>query len=217
MIARIQSYLDGHASEPSSGGYAQKIDPRTGRLLSLTAKSDATDVDRAVEASCAALPAWRMRRPMDRGRVLVEIARGLRRNAARLGELESADTGKPRREMPALVDFVAQFFEFYGGLANAMDGDLVDVGPLKRYDVKIALQDWRSGRGCIVGLHEHERGLVGDGEVVLDLEENGPELGKLFEREAGGSETHALHLAVEPGTGEKTEGRRRVANVLRRE
>jgi aldehyde dehydrogenase (NAD+) len=129
MIARIESYIDGRTSEPSGGAYAEKIDPRNGRLLSLTAKSDVTDVDRAVDAACAALPAWRMRKPMDRGRVLMEIARGIRRNAARLGDLESADTGKPRREMPGLTDFVAQFFEFYGGLANAMDGDLVNVGP----------------------------------------------------------------------------------------
>jgi aldehyde dehydrogenase (NAD+) len=129
MIARIESYIDGHASVPSGGAYAEKIDPRKGRLLSLTAKSDRVDVDRAVDAACAALPAWRMRKPMERGRVLMEIARGIRRNAPRLGDLESADTGKPRREMPGLVEFVAQFFEYYGGLANAMDGDLVNVGP----------------------------------------------------------------------------------------
>lgn len=129
MVARIESYIDGRASEPSGGAYAEKIDPRTGRLLSLTAKSDRSDVERAVATACAALPAWRMRRPMDRGRVLIEMARGIRRNGARLGELESLDTGKPRREMPGLIDFVAQFFEYYGGLANAMDGELVNVGP----------------------------------------------------------------------------------------
>ena len=43
--------------------------------------------------------------------------------------MESRETGKPGGEMPQLIDLTAQYFEFYGGIVNVMDGDVINVGP----------------------------------------------------------------------------------------
>jgi len=86
------------------------------------------DVLRAAGSSASAFDAWRALRPTERGRILVEIGRVARLHAQQLGEIESLETGKPGREMPVLIDLVAQFFEYYGGLANAMDGEVINVG-----------------------------------------------------------------------------------------
>ncbi|CAN7772653.1 aldehyde dehydrogenase family protein [Variovorax sp. LjRoot290] len=126
---RTLSYVHGQSVDPDAGRYADKMDPRTGEKLCDVAQSEASDLDRAADSSADALAAWKNLRPTQRGRLLVELARVVRAHGSALGEIEALETGKPRQEMPALIDLVAQFFEYYGGIANAMDGELVNVGP----------------------------------------------------------------------------------------
>ncbi|SPK76868.1 NAD/NADP-dependent betaine aldehyde dehydrogenase (plasmid) [Cupriavidus taiwanensis] len=126
---RVLNYINGHDVPPSTGAYMEKTDPRTGARLGEVAASGKPDVDAAVAAASAALPAWRAMRPSERGRILVEIARAVRDSDGTLGRIESDETGKPGREMPQLMALTAQYFEFYGGIVNAMDGEVVNVGP----------------------------------------------------------------------------------------
>lgn len=127
--SRTPNYLHGEAVAPLTGEWLEQLDPRTGEPLGNVASSGPTDVARAVESSARALPAWRALRPTERGRLLVELARIVRRNGEHLGAIESRETGKPAREMPALVALVAEFFEYYGGVAGALEGSVIDVGP----------------------------------------------------------------------------------------
>ena len=128
-MTRHLNYLHGEAVSPSTNAWIAQMDPRTGERIGDVAASGAADVARAVASSQQALAAWRALRPSERGRVLVELGRVVRQQAVLLGEIESRETGKPGREMPALADLVAQFFEYYGGVAGAMDGELINVGP----------------------------------------------------------------------------------------
>lgn len=123
------SYVGGSSVEPVDGCYADKLDPRTNLKIKDVANSGAKDVDDAVAAATEASPAWRDMRPSERGRILVEIARVLRERGRYIVEIESTETGKPGREMDQLLDLVAQYFEFYGGIVNVMDGDIINVGP----------------------------------------------------------------------------------------
>jgi aldehyde dehydrogenase (NAD+) len=123
------NYIGGRSVEPSTGEYIDKVDPRTNRKQKEVASSGPQDVDMAVAAAAAALPAWRDMRPSGRGRILVDIARSVRNSALRLGDIERAETGKPGREMAQLIDLTAQYLEFYGGIVNTMDGDVINVGP----------------------------------------------------------------------------------------
>lgn len=129
MVERTLSYIGGSDVEPLDGGYADKIDPRTNRKIKDVANSGPKDVELAIASASTALSAWRDMRPSERGRLLVEIARQLRENGQSIVETESLETGKPRREMAQLLDLTAQYFEFYGGIVNIDDGNIINVGP----------------------------------------------------------------------------------------
>jgi len=125
----IDSFIGGTSSPPLEAQYGEKIDPRTNRPMKRVARSSAKDVDLAVAAAMAAQPAWADLRPLERGRILVGVGRAVRDHAQQLGDIESAETGKPGHEMPGLIDLVAEFFEYFGGVANVLDGELIDQGP----------------------------------------------------------------------------------------
>lgn len=129
MLARLDSYIDGRAVPPTGGRYSEKLDPRTATKMQEVARSQPEDLDAAVTAASRALPAWRSRSPIDRGRTLVDVGRALRAHGSTLGEIESLETGKPGHEMATLIDLTAQFFEYYGGIVNLGDGERIDVGP----------------------------------------------------------------------------------------
>jgi len=128
MRQRLDHFIAGQPTPPRSGAYLDDHDPLTGEKIADVARGDASDVDAAVGAAKAAFPAWRDRRPIERGRILVEIARKIRAHMTDLAELERAETGKPAFQAPIEIEGAAQYFELYGGLVNATPGDAIDLG-----------------------------------------------------------------------------------------
>ena len=128
MKTRFDHYIGGGFVPPRSGRYLDDYDPLTGEKIADVARGDAADVDSAVHAAKAALPAWRDRRPIERGRILIEIARKIREHSAELALIERAETGKPPMQLPFEIDVAAQYFELYGGLVNAIPGETIDLG-----------------------------------------------------------------------------------------
>ena len=126
---RVDSYVGGAFLRPEGLAYSDKIDPRSGRKLREIAQGGARELDHAASSAQDAYEYWRDVRPSERGRILVELGRVIRAHGERLGALESEETGKPAHEMPGLIDLTAQFFEFYGGIVNAMDGEIINQGP----------------------------------------------------------------------------------------
>ncbi|AHZ73136.1 MULTISPECIES: aldehyde dehydrogenase [Pseudomonas] len=129
MFEQTNSFIDGRSVPPLDGQYEDKIDPRTGEKLNEVASSGPADVAIAIDSAAAALQAWRDMRPADRGRILNDFGRLIRASESTLGALERAETGKPGREMATLMDLTAQYFEFYGGIVNVMDGEVINQGP----------------------------------------------------------------------------------------
>ena len=125
---RWDHYVDGRSQTPGSGEYVSAFDPCAGQAVSEVAAGSVADVDQAVNAAAAAAAAWRDRRPIERGRILLAIARKIREKAVDLAKLESRETGKPAWQSPFEVEVAAQYFEFYGGLANLYHGETIDLG-----------------------------------------------------------------------------------------
>ena len=128
MTDRWDHYVDGAAVAPSSGEYINSFNPCSGEPAASVAKGTSKDVDQAVASAVKAFPEWRDRRPIERGRILMEIARKLRENAAEFGRLESMETGKPVWQSPMEVEGAAAYFEFYAGLVNLYQGEKIDLG-----------------------------------------------------------------------------------------
>ena len=128
-MLKVESYIAGNTLPPCTGHFVDKIDPRSGEKMGEIANSGSQDVEFAIENANEAVPAWRDMRPSERGRILIELARIVRQSVGRIGALESAETGKPGQEMAALMDLTAQYFEYYAGLVNVMDGEVINQGP----------------------------------------------------------------------------------------
>ena len=125
---RLDHFIGDGFQAPASGHYLPNVDPKTGKPIAPVADGDLRDVDAAVRAAAAAFPAWRDVRPIVRGRVLMKIAAKIRERRDELALRESAETGKPRWQSLADMEVAAQYFEFYGGLVNAVHGETIDLG-----------------------------------------------------------------------------------------
>jgi len=129
MRERYEHFIGGASVAPRAGRYLETRNPATGKRLAEIARGDEADVDAAVQAAGAALPGWRDRKPIERGRVLLEIARRIRERQQDIVGLEVLETGKPAWQAPFEVEVAAQYFELYGGLVNALGGETIDLGP----------------------------------------------------------------------------------------
>jgi len=123
-----QHFIDGEDAAPCEETYSSSFDPRTGAAVANVAAGDAGDVDRAVRSAHEAFMAWRTMRPLDRGRILIDIGRRIRAMSAEFSELERSESGKPAWQAPMEVEVAAQYFEFYGGLTNLFHGETINLG-----------------------------------------------------------------------------------------
>ncbi len=124
-----QLYINGEFVAPLSSATVDVIDPSTTEVIARVPDAGAADVDRAVTAARAAFDAgaWKDATAQDRGRVLFEIARIVRERAGELAELETRNTGKPIVEAEFDIADTATCFEYYGGLATKIHGDVIPV------------------------------------------------------------------------------------------
>lgn len=105
------------------GASFDTIDPATGDTIGSIARGGPAEIDRAVAAARAALPAWSATLPLARAKILWAIADAIEANIDELAELETLDQGKPLfvgrwAEIPG----AANQFRYFGGLAQAIEG-----------------------------------------------------------------------------------------------
>ncbi len=128
-MKKYDHFIDGCPTAPASGRYMESQSPTNRKPIGQVALGGADDVDKAVAAAQRALPGWRDQKPIERGRVLLDIARALRERSQALAELETTDSGKPPFQAAREVASAAGYFEFYGGLVNLPAGEVLDLGP----------------------------------------------------------------------------------------
>src|ERR1700694_1458368 len=122
-------YINGAFVASSSPHVRDIIDPANGTVIARVPDADAQDVDAAVRAARAAFDAgpWSTCSARDRGRLLLELARAIRDRAGALSELETINSGKPIAEAEDDVSEAAACFEYYGGLATKLQGDVLSA------------------------------------------------------------------------------------------
>ncbi len=122
-------YINGEFVEASSSAALDVIDPATTEVIARVPDAGAADVDRAVKAARAAFDhgVWKDATAQDRGRVLFKLAQIVRDRATELAELETRNCGKPIVEAEFDIADVATCFEYYGGLATKIQGDVLPV------------------------------------------------------------------------------------------
>ena len=122
-------YINGEFVPAGTSTTLDVIDPAAESVIARVPDGSRDDVDRAAAAAREAFDAgpWKDTTAQDRGRILFALARIVRERAAELAELETRNTGKPIVEAEFDVVDVATCFEYYGGLATKIHGDVIPV------------------------------------------------------------------------------------------
>ncbi len=134
---RFQHYIDGAFADGDAG--FESLDPATGTSWAVMPSASAGDVDRAVSAADRAFsaPDWRGLTATARGRLLLRLADLVQAAAPRLAALETRDTGKIIRETSAQIAYVAEYYRYYAGLADKIEGAHL---PIDKPDMEVWLR-----------------------------------------------------------------------------
>ncbi len=126
--AQYENYIGGKWIAPLNGNYFDNITPITGLAFCKVARSDAADIDLALDAAHAARKAWAETSAADRANVLLRIADRMEANLQRLAVAESIDNGKPLREtMAADLPLAVDHFRYFAGCIRAQEGSISEV------------------------------------------------------------------------------------------
>ncbi|SIT49388.1 putative aldehyde dehydrogenase DhaS [Paraburkholderia piptadeniae] len=122
-------YVDGAELNPASGEWFASESPFTGEPWAQIARGNAVDAHRAVEAAHRAFASgeWPSLSASARGLLLHRVADLIARDAAKLAEIEVRDNGKLYSEMHAQLSYVPQWFRYYGGLADKVQGSVIPL------------------------------------------------------------------------------------------
>ncbi|MDK4705929.1 aldehyde dehydrogenase [Rhizobium sp. CNPSo 4062] len=136
-MQRFRYYIDGEFLEGEAR--FQSIDPATGDVWADMPEAREADVDRAVDAAERALydGPWAKLTATQRGKLLYKLADLVAANAQKLAELETRDTGKIIRETSAQIAYVADYYRYYAGIADKIEGSYL---PIDKPDMDVWLR-----------------------------------------------------------------------------
>lgn len=136
-MRRFQHYIDGEFSDGEAS--YPSIDPASGAVWAEMPEAREADVDRAVNAADRALydGPWPKMTATQRGKLLYKLADLVAANAQILAELETRDTGKIIRETSAQIAYVAEYYRYYAGIADKIEGAYL---PIDKPDMDVWLR-----------------------------------------------------------------------------
>ncbi|HKV24470.1 MAG TPA: aldehyde dehydrogenase family protein [Candidatus Acidoferrum sp.] len=127
---RFGHFVQGEWRPPAEGIFFATDDPSTGEKLADVAQGSAADIDAAVKAARAALPAWQALSGHARARYLYALARQVQKHSRRLAVLETLDNGKPIRESRDIdIPLVARHFYHHAGWAQLVAQEFLGYSP----------------------------------------------------------------------------------------
>jgi len=128
-MQKHQLLINGTWTNPSSGEWFESLNPYTAQPWALVPRGSKEDIDRAVAAAKAAFysPAWRGLTATARGHLLRKFADLATAEADRIALIESTDNGKLYAEMRAQLNYIPQWFHYYGGLADKIEGRVIPI------------------------------------------------------------------------------------------
>ncbi|HSJ43729.1 MAG TPA: aldehyde dehydrogenase family protein [Euzebyales bacterium] len=125
-----RNFIDGRWVDAMDGRRRTVFDPATAAPLAEVALGGAADVDAAVAAAqaCVAARALVSVRPAQRLRWVMDIGRALHARRDRAAHVLSRDSGKALSEAYTEVDGTIRYFEYYGALADKLEGTYIPLG-----------------------------------------------------------------------------------------
>ncbi|SEM51388.1 aldehyde dehydrogenase [Sphingomonas gellani] len=125
---RYGNYIGGRWVEPADGRYFENRSPVDGQLLCEVARSQAVDVEQALDAAHAARDAWGRTSAAERALMLHRIADRMEEHLSDLATAETWDNGKPIRETTAAdIPLAIDHFRYFAGCIRAQEGSLSEI------------------------------------------------------------------------------------------
>jgi aldehyde dehydrogenase len=126
--SRYGNFIGGEWVAPAQGRYFENPTPVTGQTFCEVARSDADDVDKALDAAHAAAPAWGKTAPAERAVILNKIADRIEQHREDLALAEAWENGKPIREaLAADIPGAVDHFRYFAGAIRAQEGALSQI------------------------------------------------------------------------------------------
>jgi aldehyde dehydrogenase (NAD+) len=155
---RFGHFINGAWQAPAAGTYFDTADPSTGEKLATVAQGSTADVDAAVKAARAALPAWQALTPHARARYLYALARQVQKHSRWLAVLETLDNGKPIRESRDIdIPLVARHFYHHAGWAQLLEQEFPGytacgvVGQIIPWNFPLLMLAWKIAPALATG------------------------------------------------------------------
>ena len=126
-MQKYQMYIGGEWTDSSTGRHFETFNPYTGQPWALIPRADAEDVDRAVRCADRVLrhSEWRTMTASHRGELMRKLGDALAEHAEFLAQIEVRDNGKLISEMRAQTTYLRQWYYYYGGLADKIEGAVI--------------------------------------------------------------------------------------------
>ena len=127
-LKQYKMYIDGEWVDSDTKKTFETLNPENNKPWAVVPEAGANDVDRAVKAAQKAFEGeWPKLLPRERGKYLRAIADKLRKNAELLGEIETIDTGKLFRETKKQANYIAEYYDYYAGMADKVEGTVLPI------------------------------------------------------------------------------------------
>ncbi len=127
-IQHFRMYINGEWVDSSSGKKIESLNPENNEVWATVPEADEKDVDKAVQSAQNAFENnWSKLHPRERAKYLRLIGEQLRANAEHLGKIETIDTGKLYRETKTQANYIAEYYDYFAGLADKVEGTVVPV------------------------------------------------------------------------------------------
>ena len=127
-LKQYKMFIDGEWVDSDTKKTFETLNPENNKPWAVVPEASASDVDRAVKAAQKAFEGeWPKLLPRERGKYLRAIADKLRKNAELLGEIETIDTGKLFRETKKQANYIAEYYDYYAGMADKVEGTVLPI------------------------------------------------------------------------------------------
>ena len=127
-LKRYKMFIDGDWVESKGKKTFKTLNPENNEPWAEVPEANKNDVDIAVRAAQKAfVGSWSKLFPRDRAKYLKEIANQLRENSEHLGKIETIDTGKLFKETKTQANYIAEYYDYYAGLADKVEGTVLPI------------------------------------------------------------------------------------------
>jgi aldehyde dehydrogenase (NAD+) len=153
-MQKYQMHIGGQWVDAADGEVFESSNPYTGKPWALIPRGRGADAERAVEAAHAAFSSgeWPRLTASARGHLLRRLGDLVAENAERLARIEVTDNGKLISEMLGQVRYLPQWYYYFGGLADKLEGAVIPIDKPDTFNftrheplgVCVAITPWNS-------------------------------------------------------------------------